>query len=343
MLHRRATLILMMSLLATFWLAGRARSALAQNEPDKAAANALFDDGKRLTAEGRYDEACTKFEASMALIPRLGVQLNLANCYEQLGKTASAWITFSEAAVVAHRMDDPREGYARDRLAALAPRLARLTITVADAAEGLEVRRDGSLVPASLYGVGVPVDPGEHTLEASAPGHHPWSTRVRLTTDGQSMQVQVPVLEVAPGPPRPVAAPPASAAVAPRGPLDLVDAPATPRHSLTPRAIATWSAFGIGAVGVGVGTYFGLSARSLWSGARPGCDAARVCADGAYDDAVTARRHGNFSTVAFAVGGVALATGAVLYLTTPREAGRSLRLAPTGSADSVGFTFAGSF
>src|SRR5579883_326916 len=73
------------------------RGALADaTAEDKATAEALFNEGKRLMNERKFGEACPKFLASQKLDPGVGTQLNLAVCYEANGQTASAWATFKE-------------------------------------------------------------------------------------------------------------------------------------------------------------------------------------------------------------------------------------------------------
>jgi Tfp pilus assembly protein PilF len=76
-------------------------SAFAQSAGDKATAEALFGDGRRLMAQGNYRDACPKFEASVKLDPGVGAILNLADCYEKNGQTASAWAEFREASAAA--------------------------------------------------------------------------------------------------------------------------------------------------------------------------------------------------------------------------------------------------
>jgi hypothetical protein len=81
---------------------------------------------------------------------------------------------------------------------------------------------------------------------------------------------------------------------------------------------------GVGVVGVGLGTIFGLSAMSKHDDAAAKCPAA--CPDQAgvdlWNDARTA---GNISTVAFVVGGVGLATGAILWFTAKPSRTTALR------------------
>src|SRR5882672_4544932 len=61
---------------------------------EKVAAEALFDDGRKLLADGRFAPACEKFEQSEHIDPAVGTLLYLAECYEKSGRTASAWATF---------------------------------------------------------------------------------------------------------------------------------------------------------------------------------------------------------------------------------------------------------
>jgi hypothetical protein len=303
-------------------------AARAQEPPldDLATANALYVDGRRLVKDGQLAEACSRFEASMRLAPRLGVQFNLADCYERLGKIASAWVTFGEVAALARRMADRRETIARERQAALVSRLSHLRITLSSAPiEGLAVLRDGVRVDTSAYGVAIPVDPGGHSVSVSAPGRIGWSTRVVVPDDGASVTVEIPALDRA-------------------APVVPDQAPASKAVSGGRRLMArTWIAGGVALAGIGAGTAFGLAARSLWHEARPGCTTSRVCTDAALDRIERSRRYGNISTAAFAVGGAALAAGAYFYLSAPRGRDRAVQLAPELAPRTAGLLVTGVF
>ena len=71
---------------------------------------------------------------------------------------------------------------------------------------------------------------------------------------------------------------------------------------------------GIGVVGAGLGTAFGLMALSAKNDAQNACPAQCATHDGV-DKWSDAGSKGNVATAAFIVGGVGLATGAVLWLT----------------------------
>src|SRR4051812_11324452 len=96
-------------------------SATAQAQSDDSAmAQSLFDQAKELMASGRPAEACPKFAESQRLDPRSGTLINLANCYEQTARLASAWSKYIEAATSAKASgNQEREAVARERAAAL--------------------------------------------------------------------------------------------------------------------------------------------------------------------------------------------------------------------------------
>ncbi|HEX3760049.1 MAG TPA: hypothetical protein VHW23_15140 [Kofleriaceae bacterium] len=306
-------------LLAALWLCPL--PAAAQNTSDtKAAANALFDQGKRLIAAGDVDGACAKFEASMQLLDQLGVRLNVADCHERQGRTATAWAEFSEAASQADRRGDSRVAYARQRAEALEPRLTRLAISMPPASRppGLVVRRDNVVVPGEAFGTPLPVDPGSHTITASATGDQTWSTRIEARKPGEVITIEIPRLT----------AMPRSAEPDPR----------RPRRRL---------GLGVGAGGiglVGVSIALGLEARSKWGSVGAHCDANHVCDAEGVSINHRARLYGNAGTVVAGVGVAALITGAVLYVTAPaaRSVIEHARVEVDGGS-SVQVGFAGRF
>ena len=124
--------------------------ARAQAE-DQAAARSLFDEGRKLMKAGKYDDACPKLEAASKLYASAGILLNLGDCFEKIGRTASAWTEFGQSAAVADRADRrDQAAEAKRRQAALEPKLARLTIHVPREVPGLVVSRDSTdLGPAA--------------------------------------------------------------------------------------------------------------------------------------------------------------------------------------------------
>jgi hypothetical protein len=292
----------------------------AHADSDTAGADALFDEARRLMAEGRFSEACPKLEGAQRLRPGIGTMLNLADCDEKLGKTASAWAMFRDAAVAAQRASDSREAYARERVSALEPRLVKLTVVVRDAeVRGLEVLRNDQLIDRGAFGTALPVDPGRYSIVARAPNRISWSTVIEV--DKASQYITIPVLADAP-------------TETPTAPSDAA-APPPPAPSSGRRTIALVVA-GAGVAVVAIGSVFGLASKSAHDDADAHCKlgpAGTGCDPQGVSAAADAVHKGNVATALFIVGGVAVASGATLWLTAPtpaRRAGVGVALAPFG-------------
>jgi hypothetical protein len=278
-----------------------AGAAHAQTASDKAAAEALFHDGRQLFDAGNYPAACAKFVESERLDPAPGTLLNLAGCYEKNGQTASAWATFKEAGAASHQKGRTDwEDLARTRAAALEPNLSRLTIAVAaSSTEGLQVLRDGSAVGQAEWGTAIPVDPGTHLIEAKAPNRTAFQQSVVVAGAGASVSVSVPEL--------------AAAAAGTDGAT-----PASGNDGSTQRTIGLVVG-GLGIVGVGIGTVFGIVAMSKENDALHNDCTGSYCNQTGLQLGQDAHSAATASTVSFAVGAVALAGGAVLYFLAPKN------------------------
>jgi serine/threonine-protein kinase len=296
---------------------------------------ALFSEGKRLIGEGKISEACPKFLASYNLdSQRIGTLLNLADCYERNHQLASAWARYVEAKPLAQRAGQTeRAEYAVQHAAALEPRLAHLIVVVPKASAGLTVKRDGVLVEPAAYGVPIAIDAGSHALTATAPGRRAWSTEIVFGKEGEKRTVEVPALvdeKVAAAPvaaPAPTPAPPpAERAVAP-APADTAPAepvgapPAEVSHGSSSQGVIGLLIAGVGVVGLGFGTGFGLSALGKKGDAEPYCGQNGTGANDCFGEGVTLRSDAanaaTASTIFFAAGATLLVGGVVLWLTAP--------------------------
>lgn len=309
------------------------RPGAAQSAGNKAAAEALFEQGKLLMQSSDFPRACEKFEASRKLDEGIGTMLYLADCYEKVGRTASAWALFKEAASTAGAQgQESRQKLATQRALTLEPTLVKLTVDVAkenEALLGFEVRNDGGTIPFAQFGTPVPIDPGEHRIEASAPGRRTHSEVINVKR-GQG-RISIPLLVELAGmasdantsqgaaPASAASMTPAStanfAATDPVGNVTLHDGNADDGRL---QRLSSYVLGGIGVVGFGIGTYYGLSAISKNSSSESECPNDRnLCSDRGVSLRNDALSRARISTAAFAVGGIALAAGVVLYFTAP--------------------------
>ncbi|WP_437924549.1 hypothetical protein WMF37_36835 [Sorangium sp. So ce291] len=330
-------------------------AGVARAEPSAdqaAAAEALFREGRELVAKGKLAEACPKFAASQRLDPGYGTQWNLADCLERLGRSASAWAAFREAADMASRAGQAdREAKATRRAADLEPKLERLSVAVSAPADGLVVRRNGAVLDAGAWGAALPVDPGKHRVEATAPGKKPFSVEAQTAGPGKVVTVEVPPLEDDPAAAA-AAAPPQRGGAAEPGPA----APPAPAAGdgdggAGTRRTLSFVAGGVGVAGVVTGSIFGLVASSRWNRAQDEhCRTRTLCDDQGVALVDDARRAAALSNVGFIVGGIGLAAGVALFVTSlggderlPREQPARIVVTPAVGLAGGGLELQGRF
>lgn len=281
---------------------------------ERAAAEALFREGKKLMAAGSVAEACRRFEESQRIDPQGGTLLAMALCHEKEGRVATAWVEYREAAETAKtagRTD--RVAIASKGAAALEPRLPRLSVTVPKASlqPGLTILRDGQELGQGAWDTAVPVDPGVHEVEASAPGRVSWKEKVEVA-EGEEKKVSIPALQPEPTPAS------SGSALPPEPP---------PKRSVP---TGTWIAGGIGVAALGVGSLFGLRAISRRGESDEHCRGS-LCDPTGVELNDEAKKAAVVSNVAFGVGAVGVGVAAYLFFTrgsgdARREARRPIRV-----------------
>jgi hypothetical protein len=317
--------------------------ALAQGN-DVQQAESLFNAGKALLAGGQNAEACAKFAQSKRLAPGLGVTLFLADCYERIGRVASAWTEFRTAEGLARERNDKRADVARDRAQALEPRLNRLTISVAPTVpqSGLQVLLDGATMSPEEWGLPSPVDPGDHVVVVMSQGRTRRTINAHLGPENRNTSIRIDSLDEAPPAPSPAPPPAPAAPVAP--PPQPSPATASPPPEAAPEtaqpgdsgATRRWIGIGVGmagVVGLGIGVGVGLAAKSKYDESNdPGNNCSgSVCGPGpGYGLRQSSVGMATAATVVFVVGAAAVAAGAVLYITAPHDSPvSSVAIAPS--------------
>jgi hypothetical protein len=316
-LTHRATALCAFSFSLLFFASPIAGQAQSVDPKVALAAEELY---ARATAEmdaKSYPSACRKLEDVTRLVPEaLGVKLTLGECYEGLGKLASAWSQYALVEVLAPRAGQgDRAQRAASRAAALKPRLATVSVDVPGkvrATPGLAITRDGVSVDEAQWGTPLPVDVGRHEVVATAPGQRPWKRQVEVATDGVKVSVLVERLE-----PLEPLKPTVFAKRAP--PSRPAEAPVRPWQRPLGLSVA-----GLGAAGLGVGAVLGglAIAKNNESNADDHCIAgigADPCDKDGFELRAAAVDLGNASTSMMIFGGVVLTGGAVLFFTAPRS------------------------
>ena len=329
---------LLLSVLVCVAVTGRARAQDAAS-----AAEIEFDKGHDLMTAGKYAEACAAFQRSAKLDPQIGTRYNIGVCSEKQGKLATAWTAYRE---VAQR--DTNEGRRKDaakRADAIAPRLTKLLVNSAASPVGFVVKVNGTDA-TNLLGIETPVDPGQYSVVASAPGFKDWSATVSATGEGLTVTVAIPALE------RPSAdngAPTHSEPGKATTTIEHLEQPGLPEATggSSKKTIGEIVAGGGAALVIG-GAIAGVMARGKWNDAKAVCGGALTCpsdADTAQANALgdAARTRANIATGLLGAGVIAVGVGAALYLTAHDESGHGVAIVPSASPSGAAVLIEGSF
>lgn len=317
-------------LVAILW----AGSAGAQRG-DAAAAEQLFTAGREAFERGDFASACPKFEESQRLDPAAGTLINLAACYEKVGRLASAWEAWRGALQVLSPTDERRP--AVERLAeAMEKRVPRLFIELAPGAPaGTRVARDSVDLGAASLGVGLPVDPGRHLVIATAPGRLERRYDVEVA-EGKTQKIVVEPGEVR-SPTPPSQASPAAPAPAPRATTNLPDQPAGAGGTRTLGYVVA----GTGVLGILAGSVTGIIALQRKNAMLDDCqkdDNGYACGTAGLDAASEGETFATVSTIAFAAGAVATGAGLWLILSSDERSETALVASPNPSGVTIGLS-----
>ncbi|HYP88590.1 MAG TPA: CDC27 family protein [Polyangiaceae bacterium] len=297
-----------------------ASPAFAEDAETRTAARDLATQGAQAFEAGDYARASDFFRRAHELVPAPSIALLRARSLAKLGQLLEA-IDIYEQTARFKLPDDAPEAYlqavetARIEMEDVRHRLPRLKLTLVgvSSSEPVQVNMDDRPTPGALLGVERPINPGQHRIEARVAGQLR-ATRELDIVEGQSYQIELDVRPAQPAPkPVVVVQPPAPSAGKP--------------HSW--RKTGGYVALGVGALGLGIGTYTGLVAlhhkSELDSVCKPSCPPSSA------DDIDSFRSNRTISYVSFGVGVAAAATGvALLTIGKPAEEHLAIRALPSG-------------
>lgn len=289
---------------------------------ETAAARALAVEGLKLAQANNCAEALPKLERAEKLYHSSVVASRLGECYVNVGRLVEGTEILRKVLREPQPADaTPALTKALDRaqktLDAATPRIAALTIKIA-AVQDMRVKLDGNVVPTALLDGEVPADPGEHSIEVTAPGFLRSGTRLSVS-EGEKKSV---TLTLARDPNAPLAPAPAATDPIGAGPATAnsrtapppVDSVPRPAPAPAPNRTAAYVSLGLGVAGVATGGVLGYLTLTQKSALDEQCPGS-VCSPTQQGDLDSARRMGTLSTIAFGVGGVGLVLGTVLFFT----------------------------
>jgi tetratricopeptide (TPR) repeat protein len=281
---------------------------------------ASFQRGRAHFDAGRFAEALEAFQASLQALPSPNTRLYLGRSLRALGRTPEAFTALQEAArdALERARVEPRytrtAEVARAEADALRAALSVVTVLVPEPVTGLGLTLNGAPLELSRVNTEVPLAPGMVTLEARAPGHHPWQTAQPLAA-GQSTRIEVRLLPEGPASPPP---PPPEVLVPvlpvePVAPLPTPVAPVAPSSTLR---VVGYVSLGVGLLAGLGGVLAGLSAQSVDEDLSLLCPA-RCPRNLIAQDLALGESRAALSTAGFITAGALVGVGLVLILASP--------------------------
>lgn len=305
-------------LLAPFLGATLCTAVSGAQRVGESVAQALFEEARLLMLDNRTPEACPKFAESLRLDPALGTLLNLALCHEKQGKTATAYLEYTDAiAQAARESDTERHALAQQRISALEPRVIRLAIRTTFAPPpGIWISLDGTRLGAAALDAALPIDPGTYTIEYGAPGKSSKKVSLSVSEDELRPELALSGLDALPTP-KPIPAPAASVGASKRVPTN----GASESRRGNTRSLATGAVLGGALAALAFGTFSGIQAGLEWSKRNEHCQGG--CDQDAKTFGDSARNLARLSNISFGVGLAAAGAGIYLFATKPQEETRA--------------------
>ena len=326
---KRSALVLL-----TFACVAFAGAASADDAKDTAAARAFGQEGVQLADQGKCPAAIEKLERAEKLHHAPTTAARLGECEIQVGKVIAGTERLQRLIREGLPPSPPKSFVtamerAQKTLDAALPRIATLRISVkAPSGTKAVVVVDDETISSALIGADMPVDPGAHKISASAKGLVTDTKQLTLK-DGETNGLTL-TLIVDPNY-KPEAAP---VAVTPApGPT-----PPTPPPPDRKTNVLPFVAFGVGAVGLGVGAVTGLIVGSKSSDLTKNCRSDGACPSSQDSTLSSANTLATVSTIGFIVGGAGVAAGVVLLLTqgATTTAARKPGIQPLGGVGYAG-------
>lgn len=293
-----------------------AAPAQGQTARDKSTARALTHEGDEFAKRGDCQHAIEKYERAASLYPAASILASLAECQIRSGKLVVGTET---AHRVLHEELGPRpkqafadaQRKARELIQVNESKIAKLRVSVSPSAlRDLHVQVDDEALPSASLGTELRVDPGSHRVAAQAPGYKLTSRDLTLEP-GSAQDI---VLQLEPEPKanqQPTAVRPMPTSGTHPGDGGHVSAQA----NLMPAYVS----FGVGGVGLIVGTVFGLQALSTKSKLDTNCNQGGDCPSSSRGDVDGLSAKSLISTLGFGTALVGASVGTYFLLKPPAD------------------------
>ena len=294
--------------------------ASAEDAETRSTARDLATQGAQAFEAGQFAQASDFFRRAHELVPAPSIALLQARSLAKLGNLVEAIDVYEQTARL-KLADDAPEAYsqavqtAHVEVEEVRRRVSRLKLTLLGVAQGEapQVTIDDKPMPVVLLGVERPINPGAHHIAVTVDGQARAARDVTLVeADSTLVELDVSAAHSAQKP-----------VVFKQPPVEVAASSGSSLRTLG------FVALGVGAVGLGLGTYTGLVALHRKSDLDAKC--LPTCPTSSASDIDSFRSNRTMSWISYGVGIAAAATGVVLIVIgNPTHEHVALRAAPNG-------------
>ncbi len=312
-------------------------TAFAQSEAEsRATARALGQQGQEAFDAKDFKKSEESFRRADALFHAPTLSLGLARSQAAQGKFVEAWENYNRI-IIEGTTSTPTFAKAladaKTEIGAIEGRRSRVTVNVAGVASP-RVSLDDQPLKTEALGIAFFVNPGTHTVLASADGFKP-ETRSFAVAEGKSETVS---LSLQPAPEAQAATPGAALTASPAPVAFAPTASADTGTTGGANHVPAFVAFGVGGAGLITGVIAGVVAVGKHNTLNTECPSG-TCGPAQQSDLDSYHTMGLVSTVGFVIAGAGAAAGVVLWIVAPKSsahASGSAWIAPFVTPTGVG-------
>lgn len=292
---------------------------------DRETARSLMDDGDAKRDKNDFKAALKSYEAADAIMHVPTTGLEVARAQAQLGMLLEARETLGRVNRLPPKPGEPAPFTAARKTAEtltaeIGARIPSVTVLVTNGEPGQTtvVVFDGEIVPPAASAAPRKVNPGRHNIVARS-----GSLEKKQDIDVLEREAKTVTIDLKP-----------SKGVVPMPPPGGDETVSTTSSPSSLPKILIFGGFGLGIVGVGVGSVTGLMSISKVNDVKKGCPN-DVCPTTSQPDIDSAKSLGTISTVAFIAGGVGIGAGVIGLVLQSKQSSTESAPPPGTSAKST--------